>query len=411
MANIIKKPEKAEKAEKTEKVEKTEKAEKAEKAKKARNFVFTMYNVDEDKTDILENLVRIGFVKTIFFTHELGSEGNNPHVQGFLSCQTPNSLNNVKNKLNDLFEDYYEIRPNPHIEIAKGTAYQNFIYITKELKDNPNLKHQLFGDNVLPPGKKRDDSKFESYVELLEKGKIKLKEIEEKDLAHYQRHEAHYLGVYSKLCKRGIKPPSFVAWFAGPTGTGKSSTVRKLAEILDFDIYDMDCQNNFFNHYSGEEISVWDDYRSGPISFSALLKITDRYGTNLNIKGGKVWFNPRIQIYTSPDGIDSAKTVEMKCDFIGKLDNKFEQLKRRVSYYITFEKSEIDSIPTYKNVLENSDQVISNFLGTYRQFLIDTGYEEFVDLIPNLNKYEPIPIKKLIKESETCKVSFRHITD
>lgn len=382
-----------------------------EKIKKARNFTFTMYNVEEDKTDILEELVNKMFIRTIFFTHELGSEENNPHVQGFLSCQTPNTLINIKNKLNDLFKENFNIIPNPHVEIAKGTAYQNFVYITKELKINPNLKHQLFGDNVLPPGKKRDDSKFESYVELLEKAKIKLKEIEQQDLAHYQRHEAHYLGVYSKLCKRGIKPPSFVAWFSGSTATGKSLTARRIAEILEFDIYDMDCQNNFFNHYSGEEISVWDDYRSGPITFSTLLKITDRYGTNLNIKGGKVWFNPRIQIFTSPDGLESAKTIEMKTNFMGKLDNKLEQLKRRVSYYIKFETSELDVIPSDENVFSNSNEVIKNFLGTYKQFLIDTGYAQFIDLIPNLNKYEVVPVKKLIKQSKTCKVSFKHIID
>lgn len=387
------------------------KSEKKPKVKKAKNFTFTLYKVNENKTDILEELVKNYFAKTIFFTHELGSEGNNPHVQGFLCCQNMNSLNNVKNKINDLFEKTFEISPNPHIEIAKGTAYQNLLYITKELKDKPELKHRIYGDNVLPPGKKRDDTKFESYVELLEKGEIKLKEIEKIDLAHYQRHEAHYLGIHSKLCKRGIKPPSFVAWFSGATATGKTLTARRIAEILEFEIYDMDCQNNFFNNYSGEELSVWDDYRSGPITFSTLLKITDRYGTNINIKGSKVWFNPRIQIFTSPDGIESARTNEMKSDFLGKLDNKFDQLKRRISYYIKFETSEKGNIPSDENVFENSDEVIKNFLGTYKQFLIDTGYEKFIDLIPNLNKYKAIPVEKLVKQSKTCKVSFRHITE
>lgn len=377
-----------------------------EKAKKSRNFTFTMYKVNEDKSDILEELVKNEFAKTIFFTHELGAEGDNPHIQGFVACRTPNTITTVKNKLNNLFTKNFDITPNPHIEIAQGTAYQNFVYITKELKTNPALKHQLFGEKVLPPGKKRDDSKFESYVELLEQGKIKLKDIEKQDLAHFVRHEAYYLSVYSKILKRAKKPPSFVAWFCGSTATGKSTTAAKIAEILDFEIYDAGAENNFFNYYSGEDLSVWDDFRMGNITYATLLKITDRKGTTINIKGGKVWFNPKIQIFTSPDGLDTVRTQEMKNNDSKRLDNKFDQLKRRISYYIKFETTKKNCIPTKENIEENQEQVIKHFLGTYKQFLIDEGYEEFIDLIPNLNKYEAIPVKKLINCDPECKVYF-----
>lgn len=376
--------------------------------KKSRNFVFTLYNINGDQSDVLEQLVTNGFSKTLFFTHEMGENNDNPHIQGFLTASVPNSLKNVKNKINEIFIREFNIEaPNPHVEIAKGTAYQNLNYITKELEDHPDRKHRFYGLKVLPPGKKRDDSKFESYVELLEKGEIKLKDIEREDLAHYQRHESHYLGIYSKLCKRGIKIPSFVIWLSGTTGLGKSLTAKRLAEILDFEIYDMDCHNNFFNHYSGEELSVWDDYRSGPITFSTLLKITDENGTDLNIKGGKVWYNPKIKIFTSPDGIASAKTSEMKNVFDGaSIDNKFDQLKRRVSYTAKLVSNKPKSLPTIDNVIKNSDALITDILGTYKQFLIDKGFEQCISKIPNLDKYEPIPVKKLIKEDKDCIVSF-----
>lgn len=373
------------------------------KVLKSRHFTFTLYNIDESESDVLKTLVDDGFCKMIMFTHELGEDKANPHIQGYLSCNAPNRLLNVKNKINELFS---EKEPNPHIEIARGSYTQNFEYITKELKENPHFKHVLYGEIPLPPGKKRDDTKFESYVELLEKGEITLKEIEERDLAHYVRHEAHYLNVASKLVKKGVRPPTFVAWFSGTTGTGKSYTAKQIAKRLGFEVYEAGCDNGFFNTYNGEECSLWDDYRSGPITFSTLLKVTDREGCTINIKGGKVFFSPKIQIFTSPEGIDSAKTNEMKMGCVG-LDNKFEQLKRRVSYTADFTTSSKKGIPVFSKVKESSLIVQERFLGAYKQFLIDEGYEQFIPLLKPLDNVTPLRTKKLVEKYDDIDISIK----
>lgn len=374
------------------------------KVAKGRSFTFTLYNIDESESDVLKTLVDSGFCKLIMFTHEMGEDKKNPHIQGYLSCNVPNRLLNIKKKINELFTDK---EPNPHIEIARGTYSQNLEYITKELKENPHFKHVLHGEIPLPPGKKRDDTKFESYVELLEKGEVTLKQIEEQDLAHYVRHEAHYLNVASKLVKKGVRPPTFVAWFSGTTGTGKSYTAKQIAKRLGFEVYEAGCDNGFFNAYNGEECSLWDDYRSGPITFSTLLKITDRDGTTVNIKGGKVFFSPKIQIFTSPEGIESAKTNEMKSSCTG-LDNKFEQLKRRVSYTVNFSSSNPKTIPVFDEVKRASAEVQETFLGSYKQFLIDEGYEQFIPLIKALDVVEPVKLRPLIKKDKNNKITLSH---
>lgn len=93
---------------------------------KKKCFTFTAYGINEDESDKLETLVtEDNWAKTIFFTHELGSEGDNPHVQGYIVCHNANSFNTVKNKINGVFNR--EI--NPHIEEAKGTSYQNLILV------------------------------------------------------------------------------------------------------------------------------------------------------------------------------------------------------------------------------------------------------------------------------------------
>lgn len=372
---------------------------KKEKIKKSRNFCFTMYKISEDQSDKLGKLVEDAFARTLFFTHEMGSKDENPHIQGFISCHVPNSLTNVKNKLNSVFDE----PPNPHVEIARGTAYENFIYCTKELKENPYLKHVVFGEGPLPPGKKRDDSKFESYVALLAKGEIKLSKIMDDDIAHYVRHENLYLSVNSKLRRKALSPPTFVAWFSGTSGAGKSYTANKIAEELGFDVYEAGCDNEFFNPYQGEDCSIWDDYRSTQLRFAQLLKITDRAGTMINVKGTKVFFNPKIQIFTSPDGIESARTSDMKNNKM--LDNMFSQLERRISLTAKFVSSDTTGLPEFETVKESSRIVIEKFKSVYKQHLIDSGFENYIDLIPALKDVVPTPSKRLIPYRKDIKIT------
>lgn len=401
--------------------------------KKHRNFCFTLYNINEDISDELEKLVHTGFCKTITFTHELGENKNNPHIQGFMICNIPNRLLNVKNKINSLFT----IDPNPHIEVANGTSIQNYEYITKEYKLDPSIKHKLFGEKILKPGKKRDDSKFESYVDMIEKGDITIKEIENTDRAHYLRHENYYISLISSLAKSNNNPPPFVAWFSGTTGTGKSYTAKKIANTLGYEIYEAGVENNFFNHYLQEECSIWDDYRSGPIPFNTLLNITDRTGCTINIKGSKVFFKPKIFIFTSPEGINSARTKEM--NNINTLDNRFEQLKRRIKYQVNINndkflmlsmndyyfKNNLDDCPlnhqkylnycnTFKSIIPDfeiiepiANEIEKEFLGVYKQHLIENGFNEYVNKHNILKDIIPIIATSLIEKSKDIQLSFK----
>jgi hypothetical protein len=367
-----------------------------------RNFTFTLYNISEEESDKLEELVNNRFCKSLIYTHELGENGNNHHIQGYLITYTPNRISSIKNKINNLFTN----NPNPHIEKARGSSIDNLRYITKELTIRPNAKHRVYGEPILPIGKKRDDNKFESYVDLLEKGEIKIKEIEEKDRAHFIRHENYYTSLISSLAKVANKPPTFVAWFSGSTGTGKSYTARQIAKTLGYDIYEAGVENNFFNRYEQQDCSIWDDYRSGPITFNQLLNITDKYGCMINIKGTKVFFNPRIQIFTSPLGIDSAKTKDMINSTT--LDSKFEQLQRRVKYTAKFfhDQEGKSVIPSFNKVQEISNLVEKEFLAVFKRHLIDTNFEQYAQAHEVLRAITPINFKPLVEISTTCTLKF-----
>jgi hypothetical protein len=210
---------------------------------------------------------------------------------------------------------------------------------------------------------------------------------------------------------------------------------------LGYEVYEAGVDNNFFNRYTQEECAIWDDYRSGPITFNTLLNITDRTGCMINIKGSKVFFKPKIFIFTSPEGIDSAKTKEMNEK--SSLDNKFDQLKRRIKYQVTIEndlasfltKEEFDqkyniksssilyddtyiqyqkycnefkpSIPTFDIVEQTSNKIVKEFLGVFKTHLIDNGFQEYIDNHKVLKDIECIKSKPLIELSNKVNLTFK----
>lgn len=366
---------------------------------KSRNFCFTMYNVDTEKSPVLGKLVENGFARTLFFTHELGDKGDNPHIQAYIVTRTPVRVSNVKDKINKLFDE----PPNPHIEIAKGTAVDNLRYVRKEMGSGEARVHHFFGENILPPGKKRDDSKFESYVELLERGEINTREIEERDRAHYARHAPYYERVVSGLKRKELTPPPFVAWFSGETGTGKTFTAQLIAKRLGFEVYEASVDNGFFSVYRQEELCLWDDYRSGPIPFNKLLKFVGRDGDMLNIKGGEVFFKPKVIIFTSPEGVVSAKTTQMK-ERNGR-DNNFAQLERRVDYTCEFTSNAYNAIPCLEEVERNSIEVTEEFLGVFKQHLISTGFQNIIDAIPCIKDVTPLEVQRLVRLDSRVKLT------
>jgi hypothetical protein len=371
--------------------------------KKKKNWVFTMYGICEDESDKLEELVTSGFAKTIFFGHEICPKTNRPHIQGYLVCANANSLTNVVSKLNKPFAPN---KPNPHVEPARGTAVENYTYSIKERLVNPDAKHRHYGAPVIEPGRKHDDDKYQTYTNLIEEGKITLAQIAEEDLGHFTKHHERYEFQIGLIAQKSIKPPTFVAWFSGDSGTGKSYTAERIAETLGYEIYSAGFENNFFNTYHQEEASIWNDYRPMGMAFGTLLRITDRKGSIINVKGAKTFFNPRIQIFTSPYGIEITQTKDMLQGTEGV--ERFIQFKRRVGFTAHFASSDRDSIPSLDKVEANSLNVTERFLGVYKQHLIDAGFAEYANNHKVLNTVTPILFKRLIPINPTTEIAMTY---
>lgn len=368
---------------------------------KVRNFVFTIYNVNEEESEKLKQLYDSGYAKYLTFTHELGKNQDNPHIQGYIVLNNPVTYITVKNKINKILEK----KVNPHVEEAIKNADENYEYITKELKENPNLKHIQLGDKPLVQGKKRDDVKFENYIEQIKEGSITIKEIRDSDMSHYLKHEKYYLEAVSYYSEKGIRPPTFIAWFTGNQGLGKSTTAKKIADKLKFDIYNMNVDNGFFNTYNGEECSIWEDYEFGKITFTKLCSLLKPSGEKINIKNGKVWFNPRIQIYTSININDVLKEEDISNNLIlQRRREKLMNLKRKINYMCDFTYEYPETKPSNDLIDDISEKVSKAFISYYKQHLIDTGYQEYLDLLPELKDVEPMYLEPLIPINNKGKI-------
>ena len=119
-----------------------------------------------------------------------------------------------------------------------------------------------------------------------------------------------------------------VYWFYGKTGTGKTrEAVKLMMEKLNEDWISLTGNlRQFFNPYSGQRGVIFDDLRKGSIVWNQLLVLTDRYRTQVNIKGSICPWLAEIIIITAP-----VPPEELFVDENGEKWDDIDQLKRRIT--------------------------------------------------------------------------------
>lgn len=169
-----------------------------------------------------------------------------------------------------------------HLEAAKGSFDDNFIYCTKD------GKYKEYG--IRPKQGKRNDL-ITMKKQVLDEKKT-LTDIVHESVENYQQ-----LRFVEGLMKY-VKPYSGerkVIYIWGKTGVGKSRYVR---ERCSENLENVSFINTFYLGYKGSKEVVFDDFR-GEMPFRELLKITDRYAYNINVKGGEMPWNAETIFITS----------------------------------------------------------------------------------------------------------------
>ena len=249
-------------------------------------------------------------------------KGNNDtsHYQGFVQFLNARTFKFVRTTIGQ----------KPHLEPRRGTPQQAATYCKK-------IEGQLqgpfeFGTISLGAGSRTDIIQFRDAIR---DGKRKRDLVEDMP-ACMQRYPKFYLTVDFQT--RPVSSRREIVLFYGPTGLGKSLTVHRAWENLDYWTMPLTNGTLWFDGYDGQERALLDDFagKHSHVSLVVLLRLLHEFPERVPVKGGHVWWNPKI----------IAITTNIHPNLWYDYTNRTEQrlaLKRRISKVFIFEKLNVDA--------------------------------------------------------------------
>lgn len=127
--------------------------------------------------------------------------------------------------------------------------------------------------------------------------------------------------------ERAAPPEIWTFW--GKTGTGKTRRVWEFADVDQLWVHPGD---RWFDGYDSQSAVLFDDFDGSWFKLSYLLKLLDRYMMQVPVKGGYVWWNPKVIYLTS--NIDPNEWYPQAHD------QHRSALKRRLTEFGTIQKCE-----------------------------------------------------------------------
>lgn len=194
------------------------------------------------------------------------------HWQGYIEFEKRMRLSSIK-KL---------APPGIHWEVRQGSQEQAIDYCKKD------------GD-FHEAGTKKEQGKRSDLLEIqarLDSGDS-IADIADDHFMRYCQYGKRF-EAYKQLRSEPRTWVTEVHFIHGPTGTGKTRfCMEKGAAMVEFD------KSGFCHGYENQEILLFDDFDVSTITRSTFLRLTDRYATTVNVKGGTKNWNPRCIYITS----------------------------------------------------------------------------------------------------------------
>lgn len=221
-------------------------------ADRRRNWCFTVNNWTDEDVGQIEGLGAAYYV----YGREVG-EGDTPHLQGYVEFDSPKSFGWLHGQL-----------PRAHLEGRRGTREQARDYCMKD------------GDYVTAgvwrvQGARRDLDAVRQAAD--DEGMRPV-------VAMYNAQQIRVASTYLTYLEveRDWKPE--VTWIWGSTGSGKSRRARELT--AGEDVYQKADNNKWWDGYDRHETVILDDFRDTAWSMDYMLRLLDRYGFRVEVKGG-----------------------------------------------------------------------------------------------------------------------------
>lgn len=135
--------------------------------------------------------------------------------------------------------------------------------------------------------------------------------------------------ILNEKLQESLKPVPRVFWFFGATGSGKTRAAVSINPVS-YWISNQDLK--WFDGFEHQDVAIIDDFRVGSCTFNFLLRLLDRYKLKVPIKGGFVWWNPKIIVVTCP-----VTPRELYTNHItGEVWDNEDQLERRITRQVEF---------------------------------------------------------------------------
>ncbi|ALY05860.1 replication-associated protein [Ctenophore-associated circular virus 3] len=240
-----------------------------------RSATFTQFNV--------EKAPELGNLQYIAFGLETCPSTQRQHWQGFAYSYTKMT-----------HKKWRETFPGAHIEEMKGNFRQNEVYCSKE------GTYTEFGIKPMENGKKRSLAEMKEQLDNGEKP-VEVATKSDKMFGTFLQYRsglneyAQYIREKKLKLNRDV-PDVYVR--IGPSGTGKT---RWLDDTFGLDGWTF-APDNTGHWFDGCDCDVicFDEVEAGAIpSLSTWKILCDRYGKRVPVKGGFIYWKPKVIVFTS----------------------------------------------------------------------------------------------------------------
>lgn len=245
----------------------------------AKNWLFTLNNYTEDERTAIIDL-KPGNFDYLIIGRETAPTTGTRHLQGFFSLKTRLRLQPLKNLIGI---------PRIHLQIADGTAYENYEYCSKD------GDFEEWGPR--PTGKKRNRDELAVYYDKLvrESGNDGITKFREEHPGVYAFSGHTLLRNQQSAIQPKVRVGVVAYWVWGDTGTGKShSAWARFPQS-----YSKEPKHKWWSGYLGEDTVIIDDFGQDNIDITLLLRWFDKYPTSVETKGGQMGLHATKFVVTS----------------------------------------------------------------------------------------------------------------
>lgn len=198
-----------------------------------------------------------------------------PHTHLFVQFKNPVYFSSIKKNF-----------PSAHIEEAAGTAEENCAYIRKKgkwentEKGHTNLKETFEEWGNMPRSGQGRRSDLANLYQMIKDGfsNVEILEMNPDNILNLQHIDKARLEILSSRYKAERRTNLLVTYVQGATGFGKSRSI--LDSHGDANVYRVTNYKHPFDTYAGEDVLVFEEYRSD-LPIGSLLNYLDIYPLQL----------------------------------------------------------------------------------------------------------------------------------